>query len=382
MYLKPKSITRQIAPLVLLANWIPLAIAQSPVWSGSVTASYQYHTLKHPTGIGYTGWLYRGRPGLIIADTGNHLIRSFDMLAGTLSVLAGNGTAGYANGNLTAAEFDNPTGIEVVPGIDRNPTTGATYYWNTIYVADTSNNVIRRFCVGSPYNLHDTPCSSFSFNFVETYAGNHTRGYVNGSLLSAEFAGLAGVPMSSGGYAVDAANHVVRSIGSSVSTYAGTGTPGFVNGPISSAQFNTPTQLKAVGGALYITDAGNSVIRKVSGGNVTTFAGSGQIGYHDGPPGTAKFAWPTSIEYNSADSYFYVTDPINNVIRRIDSSGNVSTYAGAPTSGYVDGSLSQARFNNPTDLVIVNGLMYVTDTNNNCVRLIDMKAGVVSTYIN
>jgi hypothetical protein len=68
--------------------------------------------------------------------------------------------------------------------------------------------------------------------------------------------------------------------------------------------------------------------------------------------------------------------------------GNVSTYAGTNRSGYVDGSLSQARFNNPSDIVIAEVgnappvYMYISDTNNNAIRRIDMSTGVVSTYIN
>jgi hypothetical protein len=224
---------------------------------------------------------------------------------------------------------------------------------------------------------------------VYPLAGNHAKGYVNSTLLNSQFAHLGGVHTSVG-YAVDAENHSIRGLGStSVTTFAGTGSAGFVNGYRTSAKFNTPTKLTGGPGGTYVADAGNHVIRKIDGsGNVTTFAGSGVSGHQDGPPSSAKFIWPTSIAFNTWDNNFYVADPLNNTIRRIDVYGNVSTYAGATTAGYADGSLSQARFNNPTDVVIEEVgnaqpvYMYVTDTNNNAIRRIDMNAGVVSTYIN
>jgi serine/threonine-protein kinase len=214
---------------------------------------------------------------------------------------------------------------------------------------------------------------------VQTYAGNHTKGYVNGPATSAEFRHLGALHT----YAADSENHAIRILGSSVSTYAGTGVAGFANGYRTSAQFNFPTSINADSSSnWYVTDAGNHVIRKIdSTGNVTTFSGSGTSGYQDGPPGTARFVWPTDIVYNT-DGYFYVTDPLNNMIRRIDSAGNVTTCSGATTAGYVDGSLSQARYSSPTALVIANGFVYISDSTNNAIRRIDMSTGVVSTYIN
>jgi hypothetical protein len=91
---------------------------------------------------------------------------------------------------------------------------------------------------------------------------------------------------------------------------------------------------------------------------------------------------PTSVVFNYADGYYYVADAFNNSIRRMASNGTVSTYAGSNQGGYVDGSLSQARFSKPTDLVIYGGYMYISDSNNNAIRRIDMSAQVVSTYIN
>jgi DNA-binding beta-propeller fold protein YncE len=138
-------------------------------------------------------------------------------------------------------------------------------------------------------------------------------------------------------------------------------------------------------GYLYVADIGNNAIRGIdAGGNVTTCAGGGPDaqGLVDGQGSQAKFFRPTSIVFNPADNVLYIADSHNNVIRRMDSSGNVTTYAGTGTPGLVNGSLLEAQFDKPFDLAIVNGFMYISDTLNNVIRRIDMSTGVVSTYIN
>lgn len=95
----------------------------------------------------------------------------------------------------------------------------------------------------------------------------------------------------------------------------------------------------------------------------------------------AKFSRPTSVLFNATDGILYVADSHNNCIRKIDPDGNVTTYAGTGTAGLVDGDRLQAQFSMPTDLVIFGTFMYVSDSLNNCIRRIDMTNGQVSTYI-
>jgi hypothetical protein len=278
-----------------------------------------------------------GQPYLLIADTGHNVIKSFDVTRGTLAVLAGNGTSGYVNGALTSAEFNTPTGLEVIPHHYQD--TSHNIYWNVVNVSDSGNYVVRYFCTHGPYGSN-TGCPQLSGGIVATYAGNHTKGYVNGTLSSSEFAHMAGMHLSSG-YGVDAENHAIRGLGSSITTYAGTGVPGYVDGYRTSAQFNGPTRLAwDAASNMYVADAGNHVIRKIdTAGNVTTFAGSGHMGYADGNGTAAKFNFPTGIVYNPNDGAMYVVDHGNNMIRRIDSSGNVTTYAGQKQGGFVNSSL-------------------------------------------
>jgi len=156
-----------------------------------------------------------------------------------------------------------------------------------------------------------------------------------------------------------------------------------VNGYRTSAQFGTPVKAAwDANGNMYVTDTDNYVIRKIdTAGNVTTFAGTGQPGLVNGSGSQAQFRFPAGIVFNSADNYLYVADVHNNVIRRIDLAGNVSTYAGTGVAGLTNGSRSQAQFSGPTNLLIYSGIMFVSDTLNNVIRRIDMSTGIVSTYI-
>jgi len=223
-------------------------------------------------------------------------------------------------------------------------------------------------------------------NQVSTVAGNHTKGYWDGAAASANFAAMAGhTDDGASCYLIDAENHCIRK-GSSgnIETYAGTAYPGFVDGYRTSARFNTPTKMVADGsGNMLVADLGNNAIRKIdSSGYVTTVAGLGdtQPGFVDGASNVAKFNHPTSlVQYGS---YTYVADSLNNRIRMIDSSGNVSTYAGTGAKGLTNGAKESATFNQPTELVINGSFMYISDSANNVIRRIDMSTGTVSTYIN
>jgi len=376
-------------------------------------ATYQFNTLKNPTGLlGLDQNVATTGSGtvqfhLYISDTGNHVIRDFNGSVGALSVLAGTvGTAGYANGALQSAQFNYPTGLSgerMVTGAQTGcdnwyqPPYGHgapvctqphISYWNAqeIYVNDSQNYVMRRICAGD--SVAATGDCSGQVGQVVTACGSHTNGYADGPSAYACFASLAGITTGSTGisYIADAGNHVIRSWdGSNVTTVAGDGQAGFVDGPRSTARFMVPGKAtEDSSGNVYVADIGNNAIRKIDlAGNVTTIAGKGptQMGFVDGPGSAAYFYRPTSIVFNSGDGMLYVADSHNHCIRRIDSSGNVTTYAGTGQPGLVNGSLSEAQFSAPADLVIHDGYMYVSDSMNNVIRRIDMVHGLVSTYV-
>ena len=112
--------------------------------------------------------------------------------------------------------------------------------------------------------------------------------------------------------------------------------------------------------------------------NVTTLAGSGDEGYVDGAPATAQFGVPSLVAVLSNGS-FVVTDSSNNCVRLVSPTGTVSTLAGNNTIGNTDGTGSAARFSYPCGVaILLNGSIVVVDADNANVRLVSL-SGVVTT---
>ncbi len=134
-------------------------------------------------------------------------------------------------------------------------------------------------------------------------------------------------------------------------------------------------------GNLYVADSGNHVIRKfTSNGTVSVFAGRfGRRGHQNGPAFQATFMAPAGITFDKFDN-LYVADQGNDLIRKIDQQGMVSTYAGFPEDkGHVDGEVNVAKFNSPVELEFNSkGELIVLDIGNNSIRSID-QSGRVST---
>ena len=218
---------------------------------------------------------------------------------------------------------------------------------------------------------------------VTTFAGS-SNGYADGLGISARFNYTQDVAMDNAGniYVTDYLNHRIRKIDSSgdVTTLAGDGTKGFADGQGTSAKFNMPVSitLDKVGN-IYVSDYGNHCIRKIdSSGNVTTLAGNGTAGFADGIGTSAKFDLPCGVAVDNAGNV-YVSDTKNHRIRKIDSSGNVTTLAGNGTGGFADGQGTSAKFNFPANITIDKaGNLYVADMSNNRIRKIDLTANVTT----
>lgn len=164
-----------------------------------------------------------------------------------------------------------------------------------------------------------------------------------------------------------------------VITVAGSATAGNIDGAGATALFNLPFDIAVdASGNAYVTDSGNYQIRKISpAGVVSTLAGSGTKGSADGIGGAASFDALNGVAVDAIGNV-YVTD--GNKIRRISSSGVVSTLAGGVTSGNADGMGAQASFNTPLKLAVDrSGNVYVADTANDAIRKLS-PAGVVSTF--
>jgi RHS repeat-associated protein len=268
----------------------------------------------------------------------------------TVSTIAGlGGTAGFADGSGSSAEFDRLSGLAVGPD-------------GSVYVADTGNNRIRKV---------QNQSGAWT---VSTLAGTGTAGFGDGPATSAEFSGPTGVAVDSNSnvYVADTGNNRIREIsGGTVSTLGGNGTAGLVNGAASSAEFNAPKGVAVDNqGNLYIADTGNSTVRFIStSGQVSSVAGDGTIGSNDSP--NAHFNGLIGVGFDGTTAYIYVADTLNERIRRLDPSGNVIILTGS-TQGYADGSATTAQFAEPGGLAVDGaGKIIVADTTNSLIREVD-----------
>jgi uncharacterized repeat protein (TIGR01451 family) len=179
-------------------------------------------------------------------------------------------------------------------------------------------------------------------------------------------------------FKVDPSGVVTRIAGTGLSGYSGD------NGPALNAQLYTPNGVAVDSlGNVYIADSNNERIRKVStSGVITTIAGSGAYGYvGDGGPATsAQFSYPTAVAVDSAGT-LYIADTFNYRIREVNAAGIITTVAGNGTAGYAgDGAAAgsaeiQYVYNVAVD---AGGNLYIADENNNRVRKVDT-SGTITT---
>jgi Secretion system C-terminal sorting domain/NHL repeat len=291
------------------------------------------------------------------------LLGTFSAPAQTISTVAGNGTGGYMGdgGAATSAELSTPIGVS---------TDGS----GNFYIADQHNNCIRKV------NSSGT---------ITTFAGLPTFGFSGdgGAATAAELYQPYRTAADGSGnvYIIDAGNNRIRKVNASgtISTFAGNGTSG-ATGDGGAA---TAAEIVAVGittdaaGNVYI--GASSCVRKVnvSTGTITTIAGNPTIaGYSgDGGPATAaEFNSATDLAFDGAGN-LYICD--QGAIRKINTAGTISTYAGNGTPGTTgNGGPATAATVDPTGIAIdASGDIYFAQTNEEIVRKIDA-GGIISLY--
>lgn len=167
-----------------------------------------------------------------------------------------------------------------------------------------------------------------------------------------------------------------------VSTFAGSGSPGSADGTGLAATFNSPENgIFDNKGNMFVADFGNNEIREISpAGVVTTFAGSTQAGFVNGKGTAARFNNPSGLAFDTQGN-LYVSDELNNAIRKIDPSGNVTTFAGTGSIGVANGPRLSATFQRPIGLCMdsIGGNLIIADSRNNMIREINISTGMVST---
>jgi len=247
-------------------------------------------TLDSPTGVAVDA-----NGNIFIADSHNHRIR--EVSSGTITTIAGTGTAGFSgdNGAATSAQLALPSAVAV-------DSTG------NIYIADTNNQRIRK--------ISGTTISTIAGDGEELFAGD------GAAATAAVLDSPTGVAVDKSGnvYIADRHNQRIRMIsGTTISTIAGSGTAGFSGdgATATAAQLFKPSGVSVdASGNVYIADTGNQRIRELGGGAIATIVGSGQQGY--GADTTA----PTGVNLNSPRSVapdalgnLSISDKLNERIR-------------------------------------------------------------------
>ena len=298
----------------------------------------------------------------------------------TVTVLAGDGVQGIADGPAARARFSEPFGVAAAPdgtifvadaghadrirriAVDgtvstiagaepafRTPSGLALATDGTLYVADTGSHTIRRIAPDGQ---------------VSTLAGDGTPGYADGPGPQARFNGPIGIAVAADGRIVvaDTYNDRIRIIDANgtVTTLAGSGTPGADDGVGESASFDTPAGVAvAVSGLVYVADTGNGIVRAVDpDGRVTTPAWAHSVGFFR-PIGIA----------GGPDGELYVADEGGRVLA-IGGNGGGRLLAGSGL-GFQDGGGGSARFRRPAGVALLRpGHLAVADAGNALVRMV------------
>ncbi len=354
---------------------------------------------------------------LYIADLHNCVLRLFDLDAGTVTTVAGDASAAdhcsEQDGQGSAARFFFPTWL-ACDG-------------TTLYVGDYTGSV-RFVDIDAGYQVTSvqiTPSGQYPppvavaggvlyvINAAKgvllaaqdggffTVAGGgdagDVSGFADGTGTSALFNApqqLAADPTGAVLYVPDTNNSAIRAVtlpDAEVTTLAGEGPhAGTRNGVGSAALFRSPWGIASAGGALYIADRGNDLVRAVTitpdvdggvggGGAVTALAGqAGLPETVDGTGDQAAFTVPTAV--TAFEGGLVVSESAT--LRQVTLGGAVTTLAGQTHEalGFEDGTLAVAQFSNPSGLTVGAGdLLYVADQGNDVIREVDLDAGLVST---
>jgi len=362
---------------------------------------------------------------MYIADNGNHVIRQINR-SGAVTLYAGRaGTSGRENGSRTMNWTPQLKSMEAgIPGTFTATSSwgwaayiGSAEAYNTVTLSFNVNKNIMNASIGITASAGGLAGHTADLNFriynTSTFVFNGATG-VSTSIKSGGYTILpsSGLPIVNTSYTPYTTTTKFKIVydGTKVKFYinnqlANEGdSPGpvyifahFVGdgqgvtnlvfspttlevAPTTLATFQNPTDTAIdPAGNLYVVDNANHVIRKIDTvGAVTTFAGNGSAGFADSTTGaTASFRTPYGICIDSAGTNLYVADTGNNRIRKIViNTGAVSTVAGTDTAGSNNGTGDVATFNGPRSICIDSaGILYVADYNSHIIRQITITGG-------
>ena len=314
--------------------------------------------IQYPQGL-----LFDGSGNMYIADMGNFRVRKVNT-SGTISTFAG-GNLGFGGdgGPATAASLSSTLfGI----ALDQS---------GNMYICDRGNQVVRKINTAGTIS---TFAGYYNFS-IGGYSGD--GGPATAALLDQPWD--VAIDGSGNVYIADKNNNRIRKVTVStgiISTFAGNGIRTYSGdgGAATNASIAYPSGVTIdASGNVYISDNQNNRIRKVNtSGTISTFAGKGTAGYHytgDGGAATAaEISTPGKIAIDGTGNV-YIPDGGNQVVRMVNTSGTITTFAGYYPGNYGysgdGGPATNAEFRNPYFLVIdASGNVYISDYSNNRVR--------------
>ncbi len=299
---------------------------------------------------------------LFIADS-NHNRLVVTKLDGTLVEIIGTGERGSADGDFSRASFYRPQGM----ALDND----------SLYVADTENHLIR--------------CVDLKARKVYTVAGTGRQ--------MQEY-GLSGpartIPLNSPWdlqlvgrtlYIAMAGPHQIWKLDldkQEVSTFAGSGREARMDGELAKAGFAQPSGLAVEGKTLFVADSEANIVREIDFASpepqVQTLAGGDlfEFGDEDGRGDDVRLQHPLGLA--ALDGKILIADTYNHKIKQLDpQDGKVVTLFGTGKPGQADGA--QPSFYEPGGLSVAGGKLYVADTNNHAVRVVDLKTKQTATLV-
>lgn len=332
-------------------------------------------TAQLPTVLSFPGKVLADAPGkrLFIADTNHNRIVIADASSGQVQALIGSGVRGFADGDSSTAAFAWPQGLALSPDGD------------TLYVADTGNHAIR--AVHLPSRAVRTLAGTGAQSVA--YPPQPGRG-TDAPLASPWDIALDGENL----YIAMTGSHQIWRLhlpSGEIVPFAGTGEEGIRDGPADRAALAQPSGLALPGdGWLYFVDSESSTVRRVSlpaqpeeTPVVETVAGPVwdlfTFGVADGVGRDVRFQHPLGIAADPAAGLLYIADTYNNRIRRVDpASGRTDTFLGSD-GGWQDGA--DPLFDEPGGLALAGGRLFVADTNNHSIRVVDLADGTTETVV-
>lgn len=296
---------------------------------------------------------------LYISDSNHNRILIVERSTGHILESIGNGEQGKRDGSYQKAQFHHPQGL--------------ARQGNYLFVADTENHLIRQINLTNKQvsTLAGTGKQARRFN----NSGKGTQVALNSPWDILYYKGLLYVAM--------AGFHQIWTVNPQTlftQPFAGSGHENITDGSAQTAALAQPSGLATDGKFLYVADSEVSGIRQINldTGDVETIVGRGlfEFGDVDGNGKDVRLQHPLGVTW--ADGRLFVADTYNNKIKVIHPTlKSADTFAGKGEEGSADGI--EATFDEPGGLSFAEGKLYVADTNNHLIRVIDTKTGVTTT---